>query len=60
MLEGIASEMQNKEDQKVLNNIIIAIRNFSNYRQKLLKQALDVIQSDTEQSSSIESGHVLS
>ena len=60
MLEGIASEMQNKEDHKVLNNIIIAIRNFSNYRQKLLKQALDVIQSDTEQSSSIESGHVLS
>ena len=60
MLEGIASEMQNKEDQKVLNNIIIAIRNFSNYRQNLLKQALDVIQSDTEQSSSIESGHVLS
>ena len=60
MLEGIASEMQNKEDQKVLNNIIIAIRNFSDYRQKLLKQALDVIQSDTEQSSSIESGHVLS
>lgn len=60
MLEGIASEMQNKEDQKVLNNIIIAIRNFSNYRQKLLKQALDVIQSDTEQSSSTESGHVLS
>ena len=60
MLEGIASEMQNKEDQKVMNNIIIAIRNFSNYRQKLLKQALDVIQSDTEQSSSIESGHVLS
>lgn len=60
MLEDIASEMQNKEDQKVLNNIIIAIRNFSNYRQKLLKQALDVIQSDTEQSSSIESGHVLS
>jgi hypothetical protein len=48
MLEDIASEMQNKEDQKVLNNIIIAIRNFSNYRQKLLKQALDVIQSDTE------------
>lgn len=60
MLEGIASEMQNKEDQKVLNNIIIAIKNFSSYRQKLLKQALDVIQSDTEQSSSIESGHVLS
>lgn len=48
MLEEIASEMQNKEDQKVLNNIIIVIRNFSNYRQKLLKQALEVIQSDTE------------
>lgn len=55
MLEDLASEMENKEDQQVLKNIIIHIRDFSKYRQKLLKKKLQVIQSDTEPSSSKES-----
>ena len=55
MLEDLASEMENKEDQQVLKNIIIHIRDFSKYRQKLLKKKLQVIQSETEPSSSKES-----
>ena len=55
MLEDLASEMENKEDQQVLKNIIIHIRDFSKYRQKLLKKKLQVIHSETEPSSSKES-----
>ena len=55
MLEDLASEMENKEDQQVLKNIIIHIRDFSKYRQKLLKRTLQVIHSETEPSSSKES-----